>query len=201
MKIDPNQDKDNLIFINNLCLILSIFSIIYFITAFTLMNTGTPIKTCKFTDGMEIPIEVKDKAEVYKVEAYYSGRINGENVSITGEVLDEHDETLYEFGKDMWSEEGRDDEGYWSDSSRDMSIELAFKEKGKYKIKLNKEGSADNAINNSIEIKIKNKVKSYVGFTQAGIGAVLLALLVFYIFNASWVNSGIGSAVEEMTDD
>ncbi len=201
MKIDPNQDKDNLIFINNLCLILSIFSIIYFITAFTLMNTGTPIKTCKFTDGMEIPIEVKDKAEVYKVEAYYSGRINGENVSITGEVLDEHDETLYEFGKDMWFEEGRDDEGYWSDSSRDMSIELAFKEKGKYKIKLNKEGSADNAINNSIEIKIKNKVKSYVGFTQAGIGAVLLALLVFYIFNASWVNSGIGSAVEEMTDD
>ena len=140
MKIDPNQDKDNLIFINNLCLILSIFSIIYFITAFTLMNTGTPIKTCKFTDGMEIPIEVKDKAEVYKVEAYYSGRINGENVSITGEVLDEHDETLYEFGKDMWFEEGRDDEGYWSDSSRDMSIELAFKEKGKYKIKLNKEG-------------------------------------------------------------
>lgn len=201
MKIDPNQDKDNLIFINNLCLILSIFSIIYFITAFTLMNTGTPIKTCKFTDGMEIPIEVKDKAEVYKVEAYYSGRINGENVSITGEVLDEHDETLYEFGKDMWFEEGRDDEGYWSDSSRDMSIELAFKEKGKYKIKLNKEGSADNAINNSIEIKIKNKVKSYVGFTQAGIGAVLLALLVFYIFNASWVNSGIGNAVEEMTDD
>lgn len=201
MKIDPNQDKDNLIFINNLCLILSIFSIIYFITAFTLMNTGTPIKTCKFTDGMEIPIEVKDKAEVYKVEAYYSGRINGENVSITGEVLDEHDETLYEFGKDMWFEEGRDDEGYWSDSSRDMSIELAFKEKGKYKIKLNKEGSADNAINNSIEIKIKNKVKSYVGFTQAGIGAVLLALLVFYIFNASWVNSGIVSAVEEMTDD
>lgn len=201
MKIDPNQDKDNLIFINNLCLILSIFSIIYFITAFTLMNTGTPIKTCKFTDGMEIPIEIKDKAQVYKVEAHYTGRINGENVSITGEVTNDEDETLYEFGKDMWFEEGRDDEGYWSDSSRDMSIELAFKDKGKYKIKLHKEGAANNAINNSIDIKIKNKVRSYVGFTQAGIGALILALLVFYIFNAAWVNSGICNMFEEMSDD
>ena len=147
MKVDPNQDKENLIFINNLCIILSFFSIVYFITAIFLMNTGTPIKSCKFTDGMEIPIEVKDKAEVYKVEVHYTGTINGENVSITGEVVDNEDETLYEFGKDMWFEEGRDDEGYWSDSSRDMSIELAFKEKGKYKIKLHKEGTEANNTN------------------------------------------------------
>ncbi len=201
MTIDPNQEKENLFFINNLCLILSIFSLIYFITAICLMGSGTPIKECKFQDGMEIPIEIKDKAQVYKVEAHYTGRINGENVSITGEVTNDEGETLYEFGKDMWFEEGRDDEGYWSDSSRDMSIELAFKDKGKYKIKLHKEGAANNAINNSIEIRIKNKVKSYVGFTQAGIGALILALLVFYIFNASWVNSGIGNMFEEMSDD
>ena len=201
MKVDPNQETDNLIFINNLCIILAFFSIIYFITAIYLMGAGTIIKSCKFTDGMEIPIEINNKAQVYKVEAHYNGTTNHESVSIVGEVLNKDDETVYEFGKDMWFEEGRDSDGYWSESSRDMSIELAFTKNGKYKIKLNKEGSTDNTINNSINITIKNKVKSYVGFNQAGIGALLLALLVFYFLNTSWVHSGISNMFEEMTDD
>ena len=201
MKIDPYKETENVFFINNLCLILSFFSVIYFITALILMGSGSPIKTCKFTDGMEIPIEIKDKAQVYRIEAHYSGSINGQNAYITGEVVNSEDETVYEFGKDVWFEEGRDSDGYWSDSSRDMSVDLVFKEKGKYKIKLNKEGTADNSINSSITINIKNKVKSYVGFNQAGIGALILALLVFYIFNASWVNSSIANMFEEMADD
>lgn len=201
MKIDPYKDTENVFFINNLCLILSFFSVIYFITAIALMNSGSPIRTCKFTDGMEIPIEIKDKAQVYRIQAHYSGNINGQNAYITGEVLDSNNETVYEFGQDMWFEDGRDDEGYWSESNRDMSVDLVFKDKGKYKIKLNKEGTTDNSINNSINIIVKNKVKSYVGFNQAGIGALILALLVFYIFNATWVNSGICNMFEEMSDD
>lgn len=201
MKIDPYEERANLIFCNNLCLMLLIFAIACFITSMYLMQSGSMLKTYKYANGMITdPIVVKDaNLQVYRVKIINSSY--NQNTYITGEVLNDKNESVYKFGKELWHESGSDMDGYWSESDREMQTELTFKEKGSYRIKFTHTGSLSQP---SISITIFNKVKSYVAFVQAGFAAFILAAIAFCILNIQWIHAAIAggfNAVSEGVDD
>ena len=73
---------------------------------------------------------------------------SNKSVYLSGEVQDADRDTLYEFGKEMWHEDGYDSEGYWSESDRDMKASLSFTELGTYYVQFNSEyGVEGNRIN------------------------------------------------------
>ena len=118
MIIRPQQKLKDKLFYNNLTLIVVIFSIICFVTSMLLQSTFYYNKTMNYLNEGQIvgPIKVKNKPVICKIMADFSG--NNTSSYLSGEVLDENKDTLYEFGKDLWHESGYDSDGYWSESDR-----------------------------------------------------------------------------------
>ncbi len=200
MIIRPQQKLKDKLFYNNLTLIVVIFSIICFVTSMLLQSTFYYNKTMNYLNEGQIvgPIKVKNKPVICKVMAHFSG----ENTSsyLSGEVLDENKDTLYEFGKDLWHESGYDSDGYWSESDRKMTAYMTFKDKGTYYIQFNTDEK--NMYNISVTMQLVRN--SYVAHSKAGTLALMLAMIVFYLLNASWVYekfSIINDKLADMSED
>lgn len=200
MRIIPQQKlRDNLLY-NNLCLIVCIFSILCFATAIFL-HSGN-VKTKTFTnlseDAVFGPIKVDKKSQVYQITAHFMG--DNSSSYISGEVLDEDQDTLYEFGKDLWHESGYDSEGYWSESDRKMVADLTFSEKGTYYIKFNTE---ENSMK-FLKITVQLKRGSYVAHLEAGTLFLLFVTLCWCAINKKWVKEKLvilNDKLEELSDD
>lgn len=198
MIINPRQKLRDKLFYNNLCLIVAIFSII---CLFTSMTISRPIQTKLITnvEGVTIgPIKITDKPKIYRVDAHFIG--NESSKYLSGEVLDEEQDTLYEFGKDFWHESGYDSEGYWSESDRDLHAYLTFSEKGTYYIQFRTE----EANMGDIQIMLSSIRRSYVIHSQIGTLALILVLLIFWFLNSQWVKEKaevLNDMLEELSDD
>lgn len=200
MRIIPQQKlRDNLLY-NNICIIVCIFSIICFATSMFFHNSTVKEKT--FYDLQENstfgPIKIADTSQVYKIIAYF----NGDNTSsyISGEVLDQDKDTVYEFGKDLWHESGYDSEGYWSESERRMVADLTFSEKGTYYIKFNTE---ENSMK-FLTITVQLKKGSYVAHLEVGAMFLIFAALIWSMLNKKWLKEKLiilNDKLEEMSDD
>ena len=199
MLINPQQRKKNLLFYNNICFIVCIFCIVCFFTAIHFQNSKVAEKTYNLQENSIVgPIKVTDKSQVYKVKAHFSG--DNSSSYISGEVLDENKDTLYEFGKDLWHESGYDSEGYWSESDRNMTADLAFSEKGTYYLQFNTE---ENSMKN-ITITIRLQKGSYVAHLQTGVMSMLLLLFVWIFINKIWVKEQLvilNDKLEEMSEE
>lgn len=200
MIIRPQQKLKDKLFYNNLTLIVVIFAIICLVTSMLLQSTFYYNKTMHYLNEGQIvgPIKVKNKPVICKVMANFSG----DNTSsyLSGEVLDENKDTLYEFGKDLWHESGYDSDGYWAESDRKMTAYLTFKDKGTYYIQFNTDEK--NMYNISVTIQLVRN--SYVAHSKAGTLALMLAMIVFYLLNVSWINeklSIINDKLAEMSED
>ena len=200
MIIRPQQKLKDKLFYNNLTLIVVIFAIICLVTSMLLQSTFYYNKTMNYLNEGQIvgPIKVKNKPVICKVMAHFSG----ENTSsyLSGEVLDENKDTLYEFGKDLWHESGYDSDGYWSESDRKMTAYMTFKDKGTYYIQFNTDKK--NMYNISVTMQLVRN--SYVAHSKAGTLALMLAMIVFYLLNASWVYekfSIINDKLADMSED
>ena len=200
MIIRPQQKLKDKLFYNNLTLIVVIFAIICLVTSMLLQSTFYYNKTMNYLNEGQIvgPIKVKNKPVICKVMAHLSG----ENTSsyLSGEVLDENKDTLYEFGKDLWHESGYDSDGYWSESDRKMTAYMTFKDKGTYYIQFNTDEK--NMYNISVTMQLVRN--SYVAHSKAGTLALMLAMIVFYLLNASWVYekfSIINDKLADMSED
>lgn len=196
MIIRPQQKLKDKLFYNNLTLIVVIFSIICLITSMLLQSTYYYNKSVNYLNEGQIfgPIKVKNKPVICKIMADFSG--NNTSSYLSGEVLDENKDTLYEFGKDLWHESGYDSDGYWSESDRKMTAYLTFKDKGTYYIQFNTD--ENNMYNISVTFQlVKN---SYVAHSKAGTLALLLAMIVFYLLNASWINEKMSIIDDKLAD-
>lgn len=197
MIINPKDKLRKNLFYNNICLIICVFCIACFATA--LFFQISSIKSAKYANLQENstygPIKITNTNVIYKITAYFSGM--NTSTYISGEVLDENQDTLYEFGKDLWHEEGYDSEGHWSESSREMSANLTFSEKGTYYIRfLTEEGSMNN-----ISIKIELLKGSYIAHLQAGTLFFILMLIIFCTTNRVWLGEKLVELKESMEDD
>ena len=198
MLINPQLRKKNILFYNNICFIVCIFCILCFLTGLFLQNSTIKEKKYASTkDYIVGPINVPDKNQVFKITAYFNG--SNSSTYISGEVLDENEDTLYEFGKDLWHEEGYDSEGHWSESDRKMTANITF-EKGTYYLKFNTE---EGTMNN-ITITVTQQKGSYIAHLQAGTCFLLLLLIVWICLNKIWIKEKLvvlNDILEEMSDD
>ncbi len=197
MKINPQQKLKDILFYNNICLIVAVFCVICFITALFLQNSyaGKPVYILEKNDSTFGPIKVTDKSKVYRAEVYFLGSDSSSYVS--GEILDENGDTVYEFGKDLWHESGYDAEGYWSESDNVMTADLTFSKKGTYYIQFRTEE------NNIRQVRISMRLKkgSYIPHMQAGTIFLLLIIFIFSAYNPKWMKQKMIEFKEEMEDD
>ena len=174
MRIYPQRVLQDRLLINNVCIIVCIFCLLCFFTALSQQNAKT--KEYQYgtlpKEGILLgPIEVDKKSQIFKVNAHFSG--SNTSTYISGEVLDKDKDTLYEFGKDLWHEEGYDSEGHWSEAERNLSAYLTFSEKGTYYIKMMaEEGAAGN-----ISVSISRQKSSYVAHLE--VGSIFFMLMLF----------------------
>ena len=201
MLIDPKQKLRDTHFYNNLLLILSIFASICIITSICLeVGTMYTKKYSRLPEGHILgPIVVKkDNPMVYEVKSYFRG--DNESSYISGEVLDENEDTLYEFGKDSWHESGRDSDGYWSESDRNMTAKLVFSEPGTYYVKVSTENHKLSLFN----ITLSRKNGSGIPHLMLGSYALLLLSIAFVFLNMSWVKEKLielNDKLEDTSDD
>ena len=200
MIINPNWKKENLYFYNNLMLIVAIFCAIFFYSYFSVESKTVAKKTYSMAEGAIYgPIEVKKgQAKICKVESNMYG--NNINTYFSGEVLDSDKETLYEFGKDLWHEDGYDSEGYWSESDRKMSASLTFSEPGTYYIQFH----TDNNLISNISLTIRLKKGSGIPYFMMGTYLFVIMMAFFIVLNRNWVCDNfekLNDMLEEMSDD
>jgi len=212
MKIYPNSKKTTGFFINNILLICAVFSMICFFKACDMRkeiisNEKLPVlvkdaynssEDFLEADGLSKtygPISIEDKPKIYMIKA----RFSGDNTSnyLSGEVLDEEFEILYEFGKEFWHESGRDSEGFWSEGVYDVSAYFTFSEKGVYYIKL---GTEDNGGGN-ISVNISQMRGSYIVPLKTGAIMLIAIFVMFLIFNMQWLRTFFGNLYETFADN
>ncbi|MGN0018145.1 MAG: hypothetical protein ACI37S_03795 [Candidatus Gastranaerophilaceae bacterium] len=201
MKVDPKQKIKDIFFYNNLILIIGIFCFVCFITYFSIESKKVTTKTYSHLTENAIygPIVVKQgQPKVCEIKGYMFG--NNHSVYFSGEVLDADKETLYEFGKELWHEDGYDSEGYWSESDRNMTTKLSFTEPGTYYIQFN----TDNNRMKSMQLQITTKKGSGLPHLMVGFYMLIIAGLFFVLLNRKWVCETldvINDWLEEISDD
>ncbi len=234
MIIDPKKKLRDLYFYNNLLLIICIFCALCFITYFFLENAKAPKSyyTGTLVSGQIFgPIKVyKGHPKIIAIDSRYLGADNNYEY-ISGEVLDENENTLYEFGKELWRESGYDSDGYWAESDTNMSAKLVFSTPGTYFIRFNKEAdeklnkqnsssqeelpltavsdtpqmtSPANALTtykNKCNIRITSKNYSGIPHIIAGAYMLIFASIAFISLNRSWVGELLTKINESMGED
>lgn len=201
MIVNPKEKKLTLMFYNNLMFILAIFSLICLATYFNLENKVVSSSKSFFLEkgSMYGPIVVKkNKPVVCTLKASMCDDNTG--IYLTGEVLDEEKETLYEFGKELWHESGYDAEGYWSESDRNLKANLSFTEEGKYYIQFN----TDENYMGNVAVSISTKKGSGIPHLMMGFCILLLVYIFFVMLNREWVSEtleNIDEWIEEHADD
>ncbi len=192
MKIEKIDFFEQNLFINNICIIISIFCLLFFVTAFkTNGSVEASKKYYNITEGAYYgPIVIKDKPKICTINASAHG-LNNTNFYLSGEVLDEDKETLFEFGKEFWHEDGYDSEGYYSEGDYNSSIDLTFDKAGKYYIQFH----SDNVMKteqmpHDVTITIKLKRGSALPYLYFGFLGVIIAFMVFFsnALNREWYN-------------
>ncbi len=212
MIIDPKKKIRDLHFYNNLLIIVVIFCITCFITSISLENGGqTKSYSGTIKQGQLFgPIKIeKNKPKIYIIKSSFYG--DNSSTYITGEVLDENKDTLYEFGKDLWHESGYDSDGYWSDSDRNMQVKLTFSEPGTYYIQMGEETETSsyrsyNAPSNTASgssLQIISARSSGIPHLMIGTYFLLGAIFIFIFLNPQWVGErleGWNERLGEMGD-
>ncbi len=200
MIINPNLKKENLCFYNNLMLIVTVFCVIFFWSYFSAEYQVIAKKFYTLNEGSTYgPIVVKKgQTKICRIET----DLHGNNLSLyfSGEVLDKDKETLYEFGKELWHEEGYDAEGYWSESERHMAANLTFSEPGTYYIRFH----TDENLMHNIGMTIKVKKGSGIPYLMIGTYLFIIVLIFFILLNRAWLFEefeNLNDLLEEMSDD
>lgn len=195
MKINIQEGLKKLLFYNNICLIVCIFCAVCFFTSNFLIHSYQKQKVYEIQqNGLIGPIEVTNKSVIYKINVYFSGRLSSKYIS--GEVLDENEDTLYEFGKDLWHEEGYDSDGHWSESERRMKVYLTFSEKGKYYLKF----YTDKMNMDNITITISRLVASYIPHLGIGMIFFIFLLIIWLKMNKEWIKPKIDIINDKLMD-
>jgi hypothetical protein len=175
--------KNNKKTFNILAGILFVFSIISFITMGQLDSNISPaLKTSlPKTGGLIGPVEIKKDNTVCTIKSYQDVALN-QSSFLTGNVLDENKQYLFGFGKDLWNEEGNDDEGYWHETENNYETRVTFPIKGKYYFEFETEATDPNQISD-MYVEIVQKQASSLIFQWFGWLSLIAAGILFVMAN------------------
>lgn len=175
--------KDNKKTFNILAGILFVFSIISFITMGQMDSDISPaLKTALPKNGGLVgPVEIPKDNTVCIIKSYQDVGLN-QSSYVTGNVLSENKEYLFGFGKDLWNEEGQDDEGYWHETENNYETRVTFPIKGKYYFEFETEATDPNQISD-MYVEIVQKQASSLVFQWFGWLSLIAAGILFVMAN------------------
>lgn len=175
--------KDNKKTFNILAAILFLFSIISFITMGQMDSDISPaLKTALSKNGGLVgPVKIPKDNTVCIIKSYQDVGIN-QSSFVTGNVLNENKEYLFGFGKDVWNEEGYDDEGYWHETENNYETKVTFPVKGKYYFEFESEATDPNQISD-MYVEIAQKQASSLIFQWFGWLSLIAAGILFVMAN------------------
>lgn len=161
--------------------VLLIFSIVCFITMFILNNSVNQnlVKNLPVKGGILGPINVKKDHSVYSI--IIQQPLNSFDVwsFVNGSVLDKNKEFLFGFGKELWSEEGYDDGGHWTEQENNYEIKVTFPTKGTYYLEFESENNSSNV--GEITVQVSQKIASSLIFDDLGAISLVIAVIILLI--------------------
>lgn len=86
------------------------------------------------------PFTIDRPGRVLKVEISAQLPVNNWSF-IEAELLDEEQDYLLSFGKELWHENGKDDEGFWDEADRTSDMKLTIPQAGKYHFNIRTQGT------------------------------------------------------------
>ena len=133
------------------------------------------------TGGLIGPVEIKKDNTVCTIKSYQDVALN-QSSFLTGNVLDENKQYLFGFGKDLWNEEGNDDEGYWHETENNYETRVTFPIKGKYYFEFEAEPTDPNQISD-MYVEIAQKQASSLIFQWFAWLSLISAGILFVLAN------------------
>jgi hypothetical protein len=165
------------------CTITFIFGIVCITTSmvFNINNQTFANQTLPHTGGEIGPIVIEKDNTVAQVDLTQPLKSKGRQHWIynTCEILDQDKEYLTSFGKEFWWESGYD-EGHWEEKDTNYSTKITFQTSGNYFLNFIAETSPGET--NSMNIRVYKKLGSGLPFMIAGIAAIILSGIMFFIF-------------------
>lgn len=156
---------------------LLIFSIFCLFTSFSFNTSQINLN---FKDGVFGPLTVNQENSVYKTFVRQYLPYYGATDYINVEVLDKNKEYLFSFGKELYTEEGYDDEGKWTEIVDNFESKFVLKNKGEYYFKIQNENKnlmnlASMAVWNVSSSPIPHRNTGWIAFFLS-----ILALMFLY---------------------
>lgn len=125
------------------------------------------------------PIEVTSDGQVLQVGIDASLPVNSWNF-VEGEVLDANKGYLFSFGKELWHEDGTDEDGYWNEADRSYQMKITIPVKGIYYLNIKTEGDKTP---DEIYVTIDRAVGSSIPHMIFGILTLAIGLIANEILN------------------
>ncbi|NKB24378.1 MAG: hypothetical protein GKR87_08395 [Kiritimatiellae bacterium] len=151
-----------------LCLVMSFF--------FNIGRGKEISKTLPAKGGIIGPLKVAKDRSVYLIKVKQDVR-DREWSSVTGELLDEQKKYLFGFGKQLWTESGRDAEGYWKESVTSFDLKLTVPKEGTYFLNFEVEKSP--GVSSPLYVTVNKKAGSALPFFWGSIISLILGI-IFY---------------------
>lgn len=157
------------------------FAVICFMTSMIMNSDETKpiVATLTAEGGIIGPFEVKKDRSVYLIEAWQTMG-NRDWSFLQGELLDQNQQYLFGFGKELWHEEGRDSDGRWTEGPTNYDIKMTIQKKGNYFIRFSTEKKSSRSIG-EITVRVSQKRGSSLGHFVMGIFCFVGAI-AYYLF-------------------
>jgi hypothetical protein len=125
------------------------------------------------------PFKIRKANEVLFVRVEADISMDGWSF-VESEVLDEHKDYLFSFGKELWRETGVDDEGPWTEADRDYEMKITIPAKGTYYLNIKTQGDQTP---DTLNVKIGSAVGSSLPHLWFGIVVLLIGLVLNEVAN------------------
>ncbi|MDL2260176.1 hypothetical protein LJB99_04815 [Deltaproteobacteria bacterium OttesenSCG-928-K17] len=142
-------------------------------------KTGPAAKPGRTRIVLAGPFTVDKYKAVYSVEIKLAGLPDNSWAYVEGELLDENQNYLFSFGRELWRESGVDGGEAWSESALRHEVKFTIPKPGRYYINLtlDQSGAFNEARPSVVELKISRRLGSSLPHLVFGIICLGFGLL------------------------
>lgn len=159
-----------------------VFGLICLLSGFILSSgSGKALSQIFSAEGGKFgPIIIRDDNEVLDIKIFQEVS-DSHWSSVEAELVDESGNYLFAFGDELWSESGRDADGYWHEDKFSYELTTTFPKAGQYFINVASNNSQVSSVG-TIHVRATPRLGSSVAYTWLGALSIILGLVALYFF-------------------
>lgn len=125
------------------------------------------------------PFEVDKYRAVYGLDLKISGLPQNSWTYLEGELLDEEQNYLFSFGRELWHETGVSEGEYWSESRTAHDLKFTIARPGRYYLNLKLDaGEIGGAVPDSVSLKLTRRLGSAMPHALFGLLCLVPGLII-----------------------